>query len=59
MKNIDMKVEKNILTIKIDLSKTSGKSKSGKSTVIASTEGNQQFPFEGEIVSIGVNVYKK
>jgi len=57
MKNIDMKVEGNILTIKIDLSKDYGKSSTGKSIIIASTEGNQSVP-ESD-AKIGVNVYRK
>jgi hypothetical protein len=57
MKNIDMKVEDNILTIKVDLSKEFGKSSSGKSTIIASTEGNVKVPGK-EDVKIGLNIYK-
>ncbi|MBR9977853.1 MAG: hypothetical protein KFH87_07170 [Bacteroidetes bacterium] len=41
MKNVEMKVEGNILTITIDLSKEYGLSSSGKSVIIASTEGVQ------------------
>lgn len=58
MKNIEMTVTDDILTIKVDLSKTFGKSSSGKSTIIASTEGNQSVP-EREEVKIGLNVYMK
>jgi hypothetical protein len=57
MKNVEMKVEDNILTIKVDLSKEFGKSSSGKSTIIASTEGNVKVPGKEE-VKIGLNVYK-
>ncbi len=58
MKNVEMKVEGNILTIKVDMSKEFGLSSSGKSVIIASTEGNQSV--EGrEEVKIGLNVYKK
>ena len=56
MKNIEIKVDGNVLTIKIDLSKTHGASKSGKSIVIASTEGNQAV---APGVMMGVNVYRK
>lgn len=63
MKNIDMQVDGKILTIKIDLSKTFGSSKSGKSVLIASTEGNQSVPGpageDGEDIKLGLNVYKK
>ncbi len=58
MKNIEMTVNDDILTIKVDLSKTFGKSSSGKSTIIASTEGNQSIPGRDE-VKIGLNVYTK
>jgi hypothetical protein len=58
MKNIEMKVEGDILTIKVDLSKEFGLSSSGKSVIIASTEGNQSVDGKEE-VKIGLNVYKK
>ena len=58
VKNVEMSVEGAILTIKVDLSQTFGKSSSGKSTIIASTEGNQSVP-ERENIKIGLNVYTK
>jgi len=58
MKNIEMNIVGDILTIKVDLSKTFGKSSSGKSTIIASTEGNVSVPGKEE-VKIGLNVYTK
>jgi hypothetical protein len=58
MKNVEMKVEGLILTIKVDLSKTFGPSKSGKTTVVASTEGNLPVNAAGHIY-LGLNVYKK
>ena len=58
MKNIEMTIEDNILTIKVDLSQRFGKSSSGKSTIVASTEGNQALPGQEEI-KIGLNVYTK
>jgi hypothetical protein len=58
MKNVEMKVEDNILTIKVDLTKEFGPSASGKTIIIASTEGN--IAIEGhENAKIGLNVYKK
>ena len=57
MKNIEMSLNGTILTMKIDISKDFGPSKSGKSITIASTEGNISVP-EAEDVKIGVNVYK-
>lgn len=58
MKNIELQVEGNILTIKVDLSKAFGPSSSGKNTIVASTEGNQSVPGR-EDVKIGLNVYTK
>ena len=58
MKNVDMKVEGNILTIKVDLSKEFGLSGSGKSIVLALSEGNQTVPGTDGI-KIGLNVYRK
>ncbi len=59
MRNIEMTVDdQNILTIKIDLSKEFGLSSSGKSIIIASTDGNQSVPAPRADVKIGVNVYK-
>jgi ABC-type polar amino acid transport system ATPase subunit len=58
MKNIDMIVEEQLLIIKIDLSKSFGPSASGKTTIIASTEGNQPIDSPHKAV-IGLNVYKR
>lgn len=57
MKNIEMTKEENILTIKIDLSKEYGESKSGKTIIVATTQGNVNAP-ESDI-KIGINCYKK
>ena len=57
MKNVKMSVAGSFLTIVVDLSNSYGPSKSGKSTVIASTEGN--LLVEGtKDTYIGLNVYK-
>lgn len=58
MKNVDMKLEGNILTIKVDISKEFGKSTSGKSLIIASTEGNVSVEGKEE-VKVGLNIYRK
>ena len=58
MRNIEMTTAGNILTIKVDLSQRFGKSSSGKSTIIASTEGNISVPGNEEI-KIGLNIYTK
>ncbi len=57
MKNVDIKVEGTIMTIKVDLSKEFGPSASGKTIIIASTEGNVTVPDRDE--KIGLNVYRK
>lgn len=57
MKNIELKVEGSILTITVDLSKDFGKSSSGKSVIIASSEGNVSVP--GREEKIGLNIYRK
>jgi len=58
MKNVELTLDGNILTIKVDLSKEFGPSTSGKTTIIATTEGNKAVPGK-EDVKIGLNVYKK
>lgn len=57
MKNVEMTVEGTILTIKVDLAKEFGPSASGKTTIIASTEGNVTIPSREE--KVGLNVYRK
>ena len=57
MKNIDAKVQGDKLVITIDLTKNFGLSGSGKSLIIASTEGNVSVPGR-EDIKIGVNVYR-
>ena len=57
MKNVEMQVNENILTITVDLSKQFGKSRSGKSIIVASTEGNKPVPDSD--YKIGLNVYLK
>jgi hypothetical protein len=56
MKNVEMTVEGNILTIKVDLTKDFGPSSSKKSSIIASTEGNVFVPDRQE--KVGLNVYR-
>lgn len=55
MKNITVKVVKDVLTITVDLKKEFGPSKSGKTIIIGSTEGNQTV---APNVVLGMNVYK-
>ena len=56
MKNVEMAVEGNILTIKVDLTKDFGPSSSKKSIIVASTEGNVSVPDRQE--KVGLNVYR-
>ena len=56
MKNVEIKTEGTILTVKIDLSKNQGPSKTGKSILIASTEGNTAI---SPGLFMGLNVYRK
>lgn len=57
MKNVELTVDGTMLMIKVDLSKDFGLSSSGKTTIIASTEGNVSIP--GREEKIGLNIYKK
>jgi len=56
MKNIKMSVNSDILTIEIDLKKDFGQSKSGKSIIVASTQGNTSVPDTD--FKIGINCFK-
>ena len=58
MKNCEMELNGNILTITVDISKEFGVLSSGKSVIIGSTEGNVSIP-EKEDIKIGLNVYRK
>jgi hypothetical protein len=57
MKNVQMTVAGNILTITVDLTKEFGPSSSGKTIIVASTEGNIAVPEREE--KIGLNVYRR
>ena len=57
MKNVEMTLAGNILTITVDLTKEFGPSSSGKTIIIASTEGNVAVPGRDE--KIGLNIYRK
>lgn len=58
MKNCEMTLNGDILTITVDVSKEFGKSSSGKNIIISSTEGNVSIP-ENEDIKIGLNIYRK
>ncbi len=57
MENVEMSVEGPVLTLKVDLSMEFGPSASGKTIIVASTEGNVSVPDRQE--KIGLNVYRK
>ena len=57
MKNVELQVNGSVLTIAVDLSKEFGPSSSGKTIIIATTEGNVTIP--GREEKIGLNIYKK
>lgn len=63
MRNLVIERVKNVLTITIDLSEQGEPSKSGKSIVIASTEGNKKIESldsdNGQVIYLGVNCYKQ
>lgn len=56
MKNIIFKIENNKLKLEVDLTKNFGKSKSGKSVIVASTEGN--LALGKDDLKMGFNLYK-
>ena len=57
MKNVNIKTEGELIIIVIDKTRDFGASKSGKTTIIASTEGNQKV--EGTDLILGLNCYRK
>ncbi len=57
MKNVIMRVEDDKLILEVDLTQEFGPSKSGKTVIVASTEGSVPVPSNPEI-QVGVNVYK-
>jgi hypothetical protein len=58
MKNIELRVEHGKLIVTVDLSTELGPSSSGKSVMIATTEGNVEVPGAPD-VKMGLNVYRK
>jgi len=57
MKNVELSLDGNILTIRVDLTQTFGPSSSRKTTISASTEGNVAVG-PGRAEKIGLNVYR-
>jgi hypothetical protein len=57
MQNVTMRREGSTLVIEIDLDAELGPSKSGKSTLIATTGGNVRVP-DAENVMVGITAFK-
>jgi hypothetical protein len=57
MKNVEILIDENMMTIMIDLSKDLGPSKSGRNNLVATTEGNKTIP--GRDAKIGLTVYRE
>ena len=55
--NITSSVTKDVLTLKIDLKQRLGRSRSGKTELVATTSGNKVV--DGSNVVIGINAYVK
>ncbi len=53
-KNIEYRVDGDKLIIEIDMSQDFGASKSGKTIIVASTEGNKSIG----TIKLGINAYK-
>lgn len=56
MKNVKTEVKGNVLTITIDLKGKTWDSASGKTDMLASTEGN--ITVDGTDVKMGLNIYR-
>ncbi len=56
-KNVVMRLEGKKLIIEVEMDQDCGPSKSGKTRIIASTEGNISVPGDAD-VKIGMNVYR-
>lgn len=59
MKNCEITIKNKKMTIEIDLEKAYGDSKSGKTIIIASTEGNVRPDADQPDLMVGLNVYRK
>jgi len=57
MKNVELSGKGDTLSITVDVTKEFGPSSSGKTVMIASTEGNLPLPRRNEV--LGLNVYRK
>lgn len=58
MKNVEVRIEGNKLILEVDLTKEFGPSSSGKTIIVASSEGNAPVP-DHPGIQMGLNVFKK
>ena len=60
MKNVNVTVDGDTLTITVDLTQDQGLSSSGKTNIVATTSGNMTVDGTGDNpVVIGLNVYRR
>lgn len=59
MKNVEIQQDGDKLVITIDTKETFGRSRSGKTVIIATSEGNQTVETPNGTIFLGINVYKK
>ena len=59
MENLKTEVKGNKLVIEVDCSKNEGPSRTGKSTIIASTHGALPVSVGDRVVYLNLNVYEK
>jgi len=57
MQNVTVKVEGTIMTVTVDMAKRLGPSASGKTIMVATTEGNIKVP-GFDAIKLGLNVYE-
>ena len=57
--NVMAELSGTVLVLRIDLAERQGKSKSGKSMIIATTSGNYKLAGPGGDVVVGLNIYTK
>ncbi len=59
MTNCDLKVNGDKLVITVNLEETHGPSKTGKTTIVGTTHGFTTVDYQGEPISVSVNVTKR
>ena len=59
MLNATLDKAKKVLTIEIPFDAKGKASQSGKSKIHATTSGNQAVTIDGDVMMLGVNLYKK